>query len=182
MSAPPMFAIGSPVWPGLSKLTEEAGEVQQVIGKLMGTGGQEQHWDGSNLRERLIEEMGDNWAALQFVAHHNRLDPEALERRRAQKLALFNQWHGTPVGIPPVAPTEPPRLPPGHQEETAQAIARLKAMAHVHQDACYGPYQPCDEHHQHDETCGARRLICHKEATPELVLALSELNRLTVYV
>lgn len=90
---PPIFAIGSPVWPGLSKLTEESGEVQQVIGKLMGTGGAIQHWDGSNLQERLIEEMGDCWAALQFVASKNNLDMGAIERRRAKKLALFNQWH-----------------------------------------------------------------------------------------
>lgn len=42
---PPMFAIGSPVWPGLSKLAEEAGETLQVVGKLMGTGGESAHWD-----------------------------------------------------------------------------------------------------------------------------------------
>lgn len=89
---PPMFAIGSPVWPGLSKLDEEAGEVVQVIGKLMGTGGLTQHWDGSDLRQRLVEEIGDVMAACEFVAQTNDLETE-VEIRRRDKLALFYRWH-----------------------------------------------------------------------------------------
>ena len=41
-----MFAIGDKKWPGISKLVEEAGEVTQVAGKLMGSGGDILHWDG----------------------------------------------------------------------------------------------------------------------------------------
>jgi NTP pyrophosphatase (non-canonical NTP hydrolase) len=90
---PPKFAIGSPEWPGLSKLAEEAGETLQVVGKLMGTGGETAHWDGSDLRERLIEEISDLFAACDFVVAANRLDREAIRERRAKKLALFFAWH-----------------------------------------------------------------------------------------
>lgn len=92
MTAPDMFAIGSPKWPGLSKLTEESGEAQQVIGKLMGTGGETAHWDGTNLYHRLIDEVGDTLAACRFVGEKNGCS-SAIEKRAMQKLALFNQWH-----------------------------------------------------------------------------------------
>jgi hypothetical protein len=52
-----MFAIGDKEWPGISKLVEEAGEVGQVCGKLIGSGGETAHFDGSNLRARLSEEL-----------------------------------------------------------------------------------------------------------------------------
>ena len=54
-----VFAIGALVWPGISKLLEEAGEVVQVGGKLLGTDGAEGHWDGSNLRTRLEDEIAE---------------------------------------------------------------------------------------------------------------------------
>ncbi len=106
MSKPPLpelpFAIGGSVWPGLSKLTEECGEVGQVIGKLMGTGGATNHWDGSNLAERLTDEMGDVLAAIEFVADKNRglIDFRRLMDRRGQKLALFEKWHREQVPLP----------------------------------------------------------------------------------
>ena len=87
------YAIGSRKWPGLSKLIEEAGEVTQVAGKLLGTNGAAQHWDGSNLRERLVEEMGDMLAAVRFVANHNELDYGAILARETAKYELFCQWH-----------------------------------------------------------------------------------------
>lgn len=86
-----MFAIGDDQWPGLSKLSEEAGEVVQVIGKLMGTGGKANHWDGTDLRQRLIEEIGDILAACEFVIELNNLD--GVGKRRYEKLALFHKWH-----------------------------------------------------------------------------------------
>lgn len=92
MSAGP-YSIGSVHWPGLSKLIEEAGEVQQVAGKILGTGGRTDHWDGSDLRERLIEEMADLRAACAFVASLNGLDEEAIAQRERKKLAQFMQWH-----------------------------------------------------------------------------------------
>lgn len=93
MNCPEMFAIGSPKWPGLSKLTEEAGEAIQVIGKLMATGGETSHWDGSgDLRDRLIEETGDTLAACLFVAKKNGFEEQLFTRAYA-KLSLFNKWH-----------------------------------------------------------------------------------------
>lgn len=87
------FAIGSEVWPGLSKLIEECGEVQQVCGKLLGTDGKEEHWDGSNLRLRLEEEIADLRAAVSFVISRNGLNVERIEERVYKKISLFNSWH-----------------------------------------------------------------------------------------
>lgn len=85
------YSIGSELWPGLSKLSEEAGEVIQVVGKLIATGGEEQHWDGSNLRKRLAEELGDLLAAIEFVALKNGLADTFT--RAEEKLKLFEKWH-----------------------------------------------------------------------------------------
>lgn len=93
MNVSKMFAIGSDTWPGLSKITEEAGEVLQVVGKLVGTGGEIMHWDGSNLLDRLIEEIGDVLAACEFVITVNKINKDLIDKRRKQKLALFFQWH-----------------------------------------------------------------------------------------
>lgn len=87
---PTKFYIGATDWPGLSKLIEEAGEVIQVAGKLIGTDGVVSHWDGSELRERLTEEMADLLAAITFVADREKLQ---IIDRAAKKLALFNEWH-----------------------------------------------------------------------------------------
>lgn len=87
------FAIGSKLWAGLSKLIEEAGEVTQVCGKLLATGGNPEHWDGSNLRLRLEEEIADLTAACDFVRQVNGLDQERIASRVQEKLALFKKWH-----------------------------------------------------------------------------------------
>lgn len=88
-----MFAIGDDKWPGISKLVEECGEVAQVCGKLMGTRGQVQHYDGTNLKERLEQELGDLVAAIGFVGLHCDVDTAAIEERADEKLALFEKWH-----------------------------------------------------------------------------------------
>jgi NTP pyrophosphatase (non-canonical NTP hydrolase) len=90
-----MFAIGADKWAGISKLNEEAGEVIQVIGKLMATYGVTAHWEGTDLAERLEDEMGDVLAAIDFVLMHNQspLSAKKVMERRAEKLALFNKWH-----------------------------------------------------------------------------------------
>lgn len=87
------FALGSRVWPGLSKLLEECGEVVQVGGKLIQTGGAEEHWDGTNLRVRLEEECADAMAAIRCITDLNDLDVIAMEAREERKLALFRKWH-----------------------------------------------------------------------------------------
>lgn len=88
------YSIGSRVWPGTSKLLEEMGELQQVLGKLLGAG-QTKHWDGSDLRQRLIEEIADVQAALSFFVNHNLNAVEASEisGRELLKVAQFEKWH-----------------------------------------------------------------------------------------
>lgn len=86
------FSIGSNVWPGVSKLIEEMGELHQVLGKLIATHGASDHWDGTDLRQRLIEEMGDVAGALIFVQEVNALDGDAIAERAERKADLFRQW------------------------------------------------------------------------------------------
>jgi NTP pyrophosphatase (non-canonical NTP hydrolase) len=89
------FSIGSTVWPGVSKLVEECGELQQVLGKLIATHGDTDHWDGSDLRERLVEEMGDVLGAIDFLGRSLTLrDRIRLHDRRSIKFATFVKWQG----------------------------------------------------------------------------------------
>jgi hypothetical protein len=101
------FAIGAEVWPGISKLVEEAGETQQVCGKLLGTDGQEEHWDGTNLRTRLEDELADLRAAIDFVVQTNGLDEARMRDRALAKITTFRVWHRD-ERTKPVAPTSPP--------------------------------------------------------------------------
>jgi NTP pyrophosphatase (non-canonical NTP hydrolase) len=87
------FSIGSQYWPGISKLIEECGEVVQVGGKLLGSRGEVEHWDGSNLRGRLEDEIGDVLAACSFVVQNNGLNEERISGRHHEKLKLFCLWH-----------------------------------------------------------------------------------------
>ena len=88
------FSIGSTVWPGTSKLIEETGELQQVLGKLIATAGDTTHWSG-DLRKMMIEEIGDVYAALDFFVETNLSDDDqdTIARRMANKFGLFKQWH-----------------------------------------------------------------------------------------
>lgn len=89
------FSIGSDVWPGTSKVIEEMGEALQVFGKLIGTGGNPSHWGGSDLRERLVEELGDVLAAIGFFSLSNLSEQELddMTDRTEAKLQLFEKWH-----------------------------------------------------------------------------------------
>lgn len=107
---PGPYSIGSNHWPGLSKLVEEAGEVQQVVGKLLGSGGETKHWDGTDLKERLHDEIADLIAACMFVVEANGLDEERVHGRIRAKRARFREWHGNPVSLPDFD-SEAPFLP-----------------------------------------------------------------------
>lgn len=89
------FAIGGEVWPGTSKLIEEMGELNQVLGKLIATGGEEVHWDGLNLRVRLQEEIADVRAAIYFFEQSNFAINERnnIIDRADEKHRLFWKWH-----------------------------------------------------------------------------------------
>lgn len=78
---------------GLDKLNEECGEVVQVIGKYHGMGGVlGNHWDGTNLKERLEEEIADANAAMVFVASKHGLDELRIHERFKMKLERFRAW------------------------------------------------------------------------------------------
>src|ERR1700677_2309483 len=89
------FSIGSQVWPGASKLIEEMGELQQVLGKLLGTAGEVKHWDGTDLKERLKEEMADVQSAILFfqAKSFSEEDIREVADRRMKKLETFIRWH-----------------------------------------------------------------------------------------
>lgn len=91
MSAGP-YSIGGQPWPGLSKLIEECGEVQQIAGKIIGVGGEHFHYDGTNLADRLEEELGDMLAAVEFVIQKNALARKMIEERTKRKLEVFRRW------------------------------------------------------------------------------------------
>ena len=92
MSATGEFSIGGQLWPGLSKLIEECGEVMQVGGKLIGSEGRTDHWSG-DLNQMLIEELGDLRAAITFFMEANAIDSASVALRQSEKLARFWQWH-----------------------------------------------------------------------------------------
>lgn len=88
------YCIGSDEWNGLSKLIEELGELQQVCGKLIGSQGDIEHWSG-NLKEKLIEELGDAYAAMDFFMDMN-ISPEEqkmIYQRAYDKYQLFSKWN-----------------------------------------------------------------------------------------
>jgi hypothetical protein len=64
------YSIGSKIWPGTSKVIEECGELLEVAGKLMGSGGDTAHWTG-DLRSRLLDELADASSAIHFFAQAN---------------------------------------------------------------------------------------------------------------
>jgi len=88
------FSIGSKVWPGTSKLLEEMGELQQVLGKLIAVAGSTEHWDG-DLRNRMMGELADVSAALRMFTTENFTRDEllAIQIQSDAKLALFRKWH-----------------------------------------------------------------------------------------
>lgn len=88
-----MFAIGDEEWPGISKLAEEAGEVLQVIGKLLQTKGQTKHWNVPDLKVALEDEIADLDAAINFVKTHCKLDQNRMADRFVEKYDRFEEWH-----------------------------------------------------------------------------------------
>jgi NTP pyrophosphatase (non-canonical NTP hydrolase) len=81
---------------GVAKLIEECGELQQVLGKkLAWWDTDEPHWDGSVLSERMIEEMGDVLAAIEFVANALCLNWKDVQDRKRSKDYLFETWEAT---------------------------------------------------------------------------------------
>ena len=57
-------------------------------------------------------------------------------------------------------------------------LRRLLICTHVHDDFCYGRYEPCGEHHVHDNTCGARSLICRHREGPDAAAYFAVISEL----
>lgn len=96
------------MWFGIGKLIEEIGELGQIVGKLIPFPNGE-HPDGkANLRERLVDEIADTRAALEYFAKANLSRDElvAIDSRAALKFAKFSEWGLTGI---PATPTD--RLP-----------------------------------------------------------------------
>lgn len=93
IAGPAPFTFGSAIWPGLSKTTEEAGEVLRIVGKLQQTGGAAEHFDGTNLHAELHDEFGDLLAGIYFTMRHNEMDVDRINARIALKTGKFERWH-----------------------------------------------------------------------------------------
>jgi NTP pyrophosphatase (non-canonical NTP hydrolase) len=89
------FTLGSDTWPGVAKVTEEAGELLQLLGKLQACGGADVHFDGTAMRARITEEVADLGAALLFMAEKNGLDMDLIDDRSQSKFEQYESWHKT---------------------------------------------------------------------------------------
>jgi len=81
-------------WRGLSKLQEEMGELQTVLSKIIGNGGELAYWGGADLGQNLIEELADVSAALNFFIANNFPDSDiiAIGSRELEKLDKYWEW------------------------------------------------------------------------------------------
>lgn len=70
---------------GVAKLIEECGELQQVLGKRLAYWTTDQHPDGTNLVQRLEQEMGD-------VIEQTGLSWQTIMARRDEKLRTYERW------------------------------------------------------------------------------------------
>lgn len=78
---------------GLAKLTEETGELNQVIGKMLNFPETDYHPDGGPpLTVRLAEEIADVLAACAYVAQRHGLNMEAIEKRVEKKTLQYLEW------------------------------------------------------------------------------------------
>jgi hypothetical protein len=88
------FTIGSDVWPGLAKITEECAELIKVIAKLQANGGDTSYFDGTDLLVGLLDEMADVQASIEFAIRYNEvLNMNVIRARTEQKIRLFETWH-----------------------------------------------------------------------------------------
>ena len=93
MSSLTFFGIGDDVLPGSAKVLEESSELNQVLAKLQATRGSWTYFDGSDLYARLIEEIGDLIAALDYFTTANNIDLNEIRERCDAKSVAFEQYH-----------------------------------------------------------------------------------------
>ena len=88
-----MYTLTSEKWRGLSKLSEEMGELQQVLAKIVENGGSLDYWD-KDLKTSLLEELGDVAASFSFFVCNNMSDDD-LDRicdRQDLKIEKYEEW------------------------------------------------------------------------------------------
>lgn len=91
---------------GLTKLSEECGELVQAIAKFTTFKDEcpdkDIHWDGKSVSKSLEDEIADVIAATVVVTEIFRLDLGRIIDRQLYKKALFEYWHkgGTDTSIP----------------------------------------------------------------------------------
>lgn len=78
---------------GLAKLTEELGELGQVVGKMLAYPDGNHPDGGPPLRTRLEDETADVIAACMFVIEALKLDGSYVHERVEKKLSRFRKWH-----------------------------------------------------------------------------------------
>jgi NTP pyrophosphatase (non-canonical NTP hydrolase) len=87
------YGIGSDLRPGYAKLSEECGELVQMVGKIMAYPDGE-HPDGKgNLDERFQDELADVSAAIEYVILSNKIKKGRFDKRKKMKLERFARWH-----------------------------------------------------------------------------------------
>jgi NTP pyrophosphatase (non-canonical NTP hydrolase) len=89
------YSLGKNHWAGAAKVIEEMGELQQVFGKLITNNGDVRYYDGSNLREKFLEEIPDVLAAIAAFVEYNfdSMEVGEINERAQKKYELFNEWH-----------------------------------------------------------------------------------------
>ena len=94
-------------WRGHGKLTEELGELLQLLGKALAFPAGA-HPDGKgSIGARLPDEIADVYAALDYFSEVNLKDASLdIASRRAMKLSKFHLWGLT--GVPTPAPDDAP--------------------------------------------------------------------------
>lgn len=79
----------------LALLSEELGEAQQIIGKILRHGYQNYHPDDpekTTNRTLLAQEMGHVWAATQMLVIPQDISGMILERSRGEKHEKVKKW------------------------------------------------------------------------------------------
>jgi hypothetical protein len=132
-----MYEIGAEVmheWPGMAKVIEEMGELQQVFAKIMSCKGETTYWDETDLMVKLIEELADVQAALWFFMTMNEgrfmEDTQGdfkgmLAQRTRQKEDQFLEWHWTQLREDPQALQEQLLVDQAPERPTVRSLEEL---------------------------------------------------------
>jgi NTP pyrophosphatase (non-canonical NTP hydrolase) len=78
---------------GLTKLIQKCGELIQVSAIKQAYFDVDTHPDGSSIKNRLQEQIGDVLAAIDFVVFMLNLDLRTISERHISKLETFHRWN-----------------------------------------------------------------------------------------